>query len=158
MSEINWKQNWIEVPTTKLESGGQGFAKIVKRKGGADDKHYFLKVLKEQQKMERRKRMHREVCAYETLAHPGIPRLIESNSDQFDNTAYDLYLVTDFVPGVTLAQHLNKNGPLQLNDAIAVTLKILSIVEHCHSEQCFHRDIKPDNIILKDASLRRVVK
>ena len=153
--EIDWKQNWIEERIGK--SGGQGASKIVKRKNTANTEHFFLKILNKQDDDERRKRMHREVTAYSTLDHPNVPKLVDSNSHHFADQKFKLYLVTSFIEGQTLEELIETNGPLPLDTAIELVLSLTSTVAYCHREDCLHRDIKPDNIVLHKDALNPVL-
>lgn len=93
--------------------------------------------------------MHREVAALSTLDCPGIPRLIESNSDQFDADV-PLYMIGEFIEGKTLSQFLEYPAkPMEIGDAIALVLKLLETLQYCHNLGIVHRDIKPDNIIIR---------
>jgi serine/threonine-protein kinase len=86
---------------------------------------FVLKKLKNQKDPERRKRMHREVAALSTLDCPGIPRLIESNSDQFYSDV-PLYMIGEFIEGKTLSQFLEYPAkPMEIGEAIALVLKLL---------------------------------
>jgi eukaryotic-like serine/threonine-protein kinase len=146
MNSKEWKENWDVLSC--VESGGQADSKIVVRKGESERTKYFLKILRRQSDIERRKRMHREVEAYRTLLHDGIPKLVESNSEHFANTDYKLYLVTELIDGINLSEKIEKDGSLSVNLAIDLTLSLLDIINYCHQEDCIHRDIKPDNIMI----------
>ena len=151
MSARSWKDKWA--PVREIDSGGQGNSKVVLSKDGNDPNEYFLKILRHQGDMERRKRMHREVGAYSTLKHPGITKLVDSNSHQFADDSYKLYLVTEYVNGTTLYNFVQYNGALALNDAIDFVLALVDIVVYCHHEDCVHRDIKPINIMLRGGNI-----
>jgi len=110
--------------------------------------------------MERRRRMHREVSAYRTLTeHAGIPKLVDSNSEAFDDLQYKLYLVTELIDGATLENFVKaRDGqPIPLRDACVCALNLLETVEYCHSNDVVHRDIKPANIVLRDALINKPV-
>ena len=127
------------------KSGGQGEAWPAVRSGI----RAFLKVLKSQKDSERRARMYREAVALYTYEHPGIPSLIESNCHRYEQMDYKLYLVTELVQGPTLGEYIEENGPMSFQDAVDMTDRLLDIVEYYHSRDGIHRDIKPDNIILR---------
>ena len=92
-----WEEKWEIVEP--IGGGGQGDTFLVKHKDSTILSHSFvLKKLKNQKDPERRKRMHREVAALSTLDCPGIPRLIESNSDQFEADV-PLYMVGNSLKG-----------------------------------------------------------
>lgn len=151
MTKKTWKESWVNVSTVD-SSGSQADSKVVVRKNEDGSRRYFLKILRRQDDEERRKRMHREVGAYETLSHPRLPRLVESNSQHFDDSEYKLYLVTEYVEGPNLSEFVLDKGPLVAEQAIALTLAALEVVNYCHDEECVHRDIKPDNIVLRDGN------
>jgi len=96
--------------------------------------------------------MHREVGAYETLGHEGIPRLVESNAQMFDDPSFQLFLVTEYVEGANLSTIVSEHGPLSAPDALNLTSRLLEVIAYCHSQECVHRDIKPDNIVLAGRS------
>ena len=50
--------------------------------------------------------MYREVAAYRTLEHPRIPKLVDSNTDNYEDPAFKLYLVTEYIVGTTLSQYI----------------------------------------------------
>lgn len=148
----NWEEGWSVVKN--LRSGGKGHAKIVIRKEKADNKKYFLKILKEQNRMVSRKRMYREVTCYELLEHPSIPELIESNAAKWENKEYDLYLVAEFIEGDCLS---DIDLPVSLPKAINIVSKLCETCEYIHHESVMHRDIKPNNIILRSNNADDVV-
>jgi eukaryotic-like serine/threonine-protein kinase len=143
-----WDENWVTV--SNGEGGGQGDVKVVIRKDGREADERFLKILRKQSDASRRQRMHREVAAYQTLQHRSIPKLIETNAYNFDDQDFKLYLVTEVVTGSTLGAYVSKHGPLALDDALSFAIALLEVVDHCHRSEVVHRDIKPDNIILRD--------
>lgn len=67
------------------------------------------------------------------------------------------YIVMEFVAGRPLTDSLT--GPIGLPRAIDLALQTLSGLEHAHSRDVVHRDIKPDNILLtRDQDGAEVVK
>ncbi|WP_199052958.1 protein kinase [Aquitalea sp. ASV15] len=142
-----WDDNWIV--EHEIVGGGQATAKLVKHK--TNGTLAFLKILSRQNDVERRARFFREASVYATANHDGIPKLVESNAHHHEDLSYKVYLLTEFVPGPTLTKYLDCNGALSFADA-ATTLKALAdTVQYCHENEWIHRDIKPDNIILRDS-------
>ena len=58
------------------------------------------------------------------------------------------YIVMEFLEGITLKEYLKEKGKLHFNEAIIYIEQILSALEHAHTLEIVHRDIKPQNIIL----------
>jgi serine/threonine-protein kinase len=141
-----WTENWIT--EQELNSGGQATAKLVRNK--ATSAVAFLKILSRQGDTERRARFFREATAYATIEHHFIPALIESNAHKYQDLEYKLYLIIEHIEGPTLAEYVARHGQLNFVDASAVLLGLLDAIEYCHANELIHRDIKPDNIILRN--------
>ncbi len=61
------------------------------------------------------------------------------------------YLVQEWVDGVTLTEKVQKEGVLRNEAAQDILIRCLSILDTVHSQGIIHRDIKPDNIILRES-------
>ena len=145
----SWETRWNR--GDRIGKGGQGVTYFASDKNTGET--FAIKFLKEQKELERRERMFIEVSALKILNHTSIPRLIDSNEENFKDEQYELFLVSEFVPGPTLEEFINLNGIMPLEQAISFTIKLSEIIKYCHSKGVIHRDIKPDNIILKGGYL-----
>lgn len=141
-----WNENWEFID--KIGGGGQGQTSLVKpRNDSYLPSQYVLKILNRPKDKERRARMYREIAALETLENSGIPKIIDSNSQQFKDLDTPLYLVSEFIQGKTLDNFIKENT-MNLVDSVTFFIKLLDILEYCHNRDIIHRDIKPDNIII----------
>jgi len=131
-----------------LPGGGQGAAKLGRLRSGEGTA--FIKLLSRPNDAERRARFFREATAYDTCKHAGIPRLIQSNAHLHHDAQRKLYIATEYVPGGTLNQHISSVGNLTLQAALRMLQGLLDIVSYLHREGWVHRDIKPQNIILRN--------
>lgn len=99
-------------------------------------------------------RFQREAAILETLgkSHDQIPRLYAyfAEGSQF-------YLVEEWVQGPTLAQKVEQEGPLQEALVQAIVAHLLPAIAHIHQQKIVHRDIKPDNIILRSQDNKPVL-
>jgi serine/threonine protein kinase len=88
-------------------------------------------------------RFRREVQAAAQLGHRNI--VIAYDAEQ----AGDLHmLVMEFVPGQSLAEIVEKKGPLPLRHACYYMRQAAKGLQHAHERGMVHRDIKPSNLIL----------
>lgn len=78
-----------------------------------------------------------------SLKHPNIVDII----DIFDenNTSY---MVMPYIEGTSLQKIIEKNGKLQYADAINYIAQITNAIDIIHKQNIYHRDIKPDNIMI----------
>ncbi|WP_248320110.1 serine/threonine-protein kinase [Caballeronia sp. Sq4a] len=144
-----WSERWERIEA--LGSGGQG--DVFKAKRLTDGHIACLKVLSKQSDVERRARFLREAAAYQTCHHELVPHLVESNAIHEDKYDYKLFIVTELIVGPTLTKPVAEQGALRLADAIKLTIRLLSVLQYLHKEGWVHRDIKPDNIVVRDRDI-----
>lgn len=100
---------------------------------------------------ELRKRFLQEARAIATLDHPNIIRI-----HSFHGDAKDLYLVMEYVPGGSLRDYLRQlqkeDSHIEIPEAIALIKQLASALHFAHKENMVHRDVKPDNVLLKLAT------
>lgn len=145
----SWKDSWASLED--LEGGGQGTVRKVQHKESGVIG--FLKILNKQNDLERRARFYREAAAYDSSSHPNIPALIESNAHNYQNFEYKVYIVTEFISGLNLRQLVEREGALSFDCAANVVMALIDTLQYCHANGWVHRDIKPDNIILRDTGV-----
>ncbi|MGH1393747.1 MAG: SUMF1/EgtB/PvdO family nonheme iron enzyme [Trichormus sp.] len=83
--------------------------------------------------------------------HPQIPRLLA-----YFEQGSSLYLVQEFIPGLTLLQELLKQ-PFNEVQIRQVLFDLLPVLDFIHSCNVIHRDIKPENIIRRDSDGKLVL-
>jgi serine/threonine protein kinase len=87
-------------------------------------------------------RAEREARAAARLNHPGIVGLYELGADEGD-----FYLVSELVPGRTLAE-LAKARALSDRDVARIGSALCEALEHAHGRGVIHRDVKPQNVMV----------
>ena len=90
-------------------------------------------------------RFSQELAIARLLTHPGIPRLIDDGETEEGVP----FIVMEYVQGITLTEYIKKKGPLPIEEAVAMTEQVLSILSYAYSKGIqAHRDIKPGNIMI----------
>ena len=96
----------------------------------------------------------REAGVLYKLQHPQIPKFRELIKVKQEGIA-NLFLVQDFVDGQTYHALLDakKRQGLRFNEAevMQLMLQILPVLEYIHALGIIHRDISPDNLILRSS-------
>ena len=88
-------------------------------------------------------RFLREIRIAAHLRHPHIVPLYDSgDADGL------LYYVMPYESGHSLRGRLRKDGPLPIDDAVAILRDVCDALAHAHENGVVHRDIKPDNVLL----------
>lgn len=93
-----------------------------------------------------RREFEQEAQILRTLRHPAMTTLINVFHDDVTGNTY---MVMDFVEGESLADCIARTGTLPEAQVKIWAAQILDALEFCHSHGVLHRDIKPQNIILR---------
>ncbi len=113
---------------------------VIKELQPVDNQPEIYQLIKE--------RFQREAAILENLGdkHQQIPQLYAycEEHGQF-------YLVQEYINGETLSTKISKNGIVSENIAQEILLNLLTVLLYVHSQKIIHRDIKPDNIIIRDS-------
>jgi serine/threonine-protein kinase len=91
----------------------------------------------------RLRRFKQEARAILTLNHPNILTIFEIGES---DGAY--YIATEYIQGETLRQYLWSN-PLKIDEALGIAIQIAMALEAAHEAGIVHRDVKPENIMLR---------
>jgi serine/threonine-protein kinase len=81
------------------------------------------------------------------LAHPNVVKVIG-----FDPSASPPYLMTELINGPSLRELLTR-GPLPIAQAVAIFRQILAGLSYAHQHGVIHGDIKPENVLVDQASI-----
>ena len=91
-------------------------------------------------------RLHRfeqEASAASNLNHPNILTIHEVGTDDGRH-----YIATEFIDGVTLRRKAAASQ-LEIPEVLDIAIQVASALEEAHSAGIVHRDIKPDNIMVR---------
>lgn len=125
--------------------GGGGMAVVYKAKDVLLDRVVALKILRPQYAIDDDfvNRFRREAQAVASLSHANIVSIYDVG---IENDVH--YIVMEYIEGPTLKEYISKHAPLHVHEAIDITKQIAEALDHAHSNEIIHRDIKPHNILI----------
>jgi eukaryotic-like serine/threonine-protein kinase len=103
------------------------------------------------QDQDRLQRFILEARTASALNHPNIITIFEVG--EIDNHNF---IATEFIEGKTLRQII-ENEPLELMSVVEIAIQIASALKAAHDAGIIHRDIKPDNIMVRPDGLVKVL-
>lgn len=126
--------------------GRGGFSTVYRAHQNAQSRDVAIKVLNvDVQDEAQRARFERECAATGRLgSHPNVMTVYESGI----NADGKPYIAMELCEGGSLADRIAKSGPLPLDEALHVAIKIAGAVETAHRAGITHRDIKPENMLV----------
>ena len=90
-------------------------------------------------------RFEREARSAARLSHHNVVAVFDQGEDRGT-----LFLVMEYVPGLTLRDLIRKEAPLSPGRALALAEPILAALAAAHDAGMIHRDVKPENVLLAD--------
>ena len=133
----------------KLGAGGMG--EVYRARDSKLGREVALKVLPDQfvADADRLARFEREAQILASLNHPNIAQI-----HGLEESAESRALVMELVEGPTLADRI-RQGPVQLEEAVAIARQVADALEAAHERGIVHRDLKPANIkVREDGSVK----
>ncbi|MBE6152365.1 MAG: Stk1 family PASTA domain-containing Ser/Thr kinase [Firmicutes bacterium] len=91
------------------------------------------------------RRFQREAISASSLSHPNIVEMYDVGEDDGK-----YYIVMEYVDGKTLKSLIKRRGGLTLTEVIDIMLQLTSAVACAHDSYIIHRDIKPQNVLIKE--------
>ena len=130
------------VSIERIKRGGQ---KVVYKAKQADDNIVALKIISNGADP----RVLQEINIVKQFSLPNIPKVLESGTAMDETIGEEvLYIVEEFIEGISLRDWLSDGNKFNLTQAFKVLHNLLETeieLEKCH---VLHRDINPNNIIL----------
>lgn len=90
-------------------------------------------------------RFRREARSAARLSHPNVVAVFDQGED--DGT---MFLAMEYVPGQTLREVMRAEGPLTPRAALDIMGPVLQALGAAHRGGIIHRDVKPENVILRE--------
>ena len=135
----------------KIGQGGMG--EVYRARDTKLNRDVALKVLPDlfASDPDRLARFQREAEVLASLNHPNIATI--HGLEETDDTRA---LVLELVEGPTLAERIAQ-GPIPLEETIAIASQIADALEAAHEQGVIHRDLKPANVKVKDDGTVKVL-
>jgi serine/threonine-protein kinase len=129
----------------KQTIGGGGMANVYLAHDTILDRDVAIKVLRLEfaNDPEFIERFDREAQAATSLSHPNIVNIYDVGEE-----AHILYIVMEYVEGMTLKEYIQKNGPLDVAESVEIMKQLTDAIAHAHTNGLIHRDIKPQNVLM----------
>ena len=127
----------------KLGAGGMGQVYL------AEDmklgRKIAIKILSQEftTNKDRLHRFEQEACAASALNHPNILTIHEVGEEDGSH-----FIATEYIDGKTLRRHM-AGSPLEALEILDIAVQAASALEEAHGAGIVHRDIKPDNIMVR---------
>ena len=90
-------------------------------------------------------RFRREARSAAQLSHPNVVAVYDQGEDDGH-----VFLAMELVRGLTLRQVMQAEGPLTPRAALDIIDPVLQALGAAHSAGLIHRDVKPENVILRE--------
>ncbi len=131
--------------------GSGGMSVVYRAKCAYLEREVAVKILRERYADDAEFLQHfrREARAAARLSHPNIVNVHDVGEDP-ERSQY--YIIMECVSGKSLKDLILQEGPLEPGLAMDIACQILSALSCAHEGGVIHRDIKPDNVIIDDAT------
>ena len=126
---------------------GEGGMGRVYEASGPDGTRVALKLVKEDYARDEtfRRRFHREARIAQTVKHANVvPVLATGDAGGIP------YMVQRFIDGLSLEEKLERDGTLQVPEAVRICTSVAAGLDALWAAGMVHRDLKPANILLDE--------
>ncbi|MBA4124090.1 MAG: protein kinase [Acidobacteria bacterium] len=100
---------------------------------------------------DRMSRFVREAKSASALNHPNIITIYEIGKSEGTH-----FIATEFIDGKTLKEYAKTNS-LKFNSVLEIAVQVASALDEAHSAGIVHRDIKPDNVMIRANGLVKIL-
>ncbi len=136
----------------KIGEGGMGT--VYKAKCHLLNRFVAVKILKAELSNDEEfvARFKREATSIARLSHTNIVNIHDVGAENNIN-----FIVMEYINGKTLKQLIKGNARLTSQNALDISLQIAKALQCAHINNIIHRDIKPDNIMVDEDNIVKVM-
>jgi serine/threonine-protein kinase len=135
--------------TVVNDVGVGSFATVYLARDDRNDRLVALKVLKpELSAVLAVERFLAEIRVTANLHHANLVPLFDCG-----HTDKTLYYVTPFIEGENLRKRIDREKQLPVDDAIRIAAAVGGALDYAHAQGAIHRDLRPENILLRDGQV-----
>lgn len=134
-----------------IGTGGMGEVYLARDK--TLDRNVAIKVLNEKYESDQSniQRFVQEAKAASALNHPNILTIHEVGKSKESH-----FIVSEYIEGQTLREVLGKRK-LELTEVLNITIQVAGALAAAHAARIIHRDVKPENIIVRSDGYVKVL-
>jgi serine/threonine-protein kinase len=132
--------------------GSGGMSNVFRAHDRLLERTVALKILHEQYTRDEDyvERFRREARAVAQLTHPNIVTVIDRGEQEGRQ-----FIVFEYIDGENLKELTNR-GPLDVREAIRLSLQVARALSFAHQRGLVHRDVKPQNVLLNEDGQAKV--
>ena len=132
--------------------GSGGMSNVFRAHDRLLERTVALKILHEQYTRDEDyvERFRREARAVAQLTHPNIVTVIDRGEQEGRQ-----FIVFEYIDGENLKELTNR-GPLEVREAIRLSLQVARALSFAHERGLVHRDVKPQNVLLNEDGQAKV--
>ncbi|MGH4140611.1 Stk1 family PASTA domain-containing Ser/Thr kinase [Clostridium sp.] len=136
----------------KIGEGGMGT--VYKAKCHLLNRFVAVKILKAELNDDEEfvGRFKKEATSIARLSHPNIVNVHDASEEEHIN-----FIVMEYIDGKTLKSVIKENGRLSSVETVDIAFQVAKALECAHKNKIIHRDIKPDNIMIMEDNMVKVM-